>query len=131
MPCAGLSLNATSTYGSLIFKLAILIIDTPPATQPILPFHLPTCDDIHLTPSSLHVTPCRSTLLDDALMRPGRFDRMIYMGRPSTANRLRILQVHAKDKPIDRGDDDAVLAKVRSCSATYITATSRTATFKK
>ena len=45
-------------------------------------------------------------------MRPGRFDRMIYMGRPSTPNRLRILQVHAKDKPIDRSDNDAVLAKV-------------------
>ena len=50
--------------------------------------------------------------LDAALTRPGRFDRMIYMGRPSTPNRLRILQVHAKDKPIDRSDNDAVLAKV-------------------
>ena len=37
---------------------------------------------------------------------------MIYMGRPSCANRLRILQVHAKDKPIDRTHDDAVLSKV-------------------
>ena len=52
------------------------------------------------------------SLLDDALLRPGRFDRLIYMGRPSAANRLRILQVHAKDKPIDRSNDDAVLSKV-------------------
>ena len=54
----------------------------------------------------------RVSLLDDALLRPGRFDRLIYMGRPSAANRLRILQVHAKDKPIDRSNDDAVLSKV-------------------
>ena len=51
-------------------------------------------------------------MLDDALLRPGRFDRMIYMGRPSTPNRLRILQVHAKDKPIDRTNNDAILNKV-------------------
>lgn len=31
--------------------------------------------------------------LDDALIRPGRFDRTIYMGRPSTKNRFKILQV--------------------------------------
>ena len=31
--------------------------------------------------------------LDDALIRPGRFDRTIYMGHPSTTNRFKILQV--------------------------------------
>jgi len=31
--------------------------------------------------------------LDDALVRPGRFDRTIFMGRPSTSNRFKILQV--------------------------------------
>lgn len=31
--------------------------------------------------------------LDDALIRPGRFDRTIYMGRPTANNRLKILQV--------------------------------------
>ena len=31
--------------------------------------------------------------LDDALIRPGRFDRTIYMGRPTTSNRFKILQV--------------------------------------
>ena len=35
----------------------------------------------------------RADALDEALLRPGRFDRTIYMGRPSPANRLRILQV--------------------------------------
>ncbi len=35
----------------------------------------------------------RVALLDDALLRKGRFDISIYMGRPSTSNRLKILQV--------------------------------------
>ena len=36
--------------------------------------------------------------LDDALIRPGRFDRTIYMGRPTTSNRFKILQVcHPQD----------------------------------
>ena len=35
----------------------------------------------------------RVTLLDDALLRKGRFDMTIYMGRPSTVNRFKILQV--------------------------------------
>ena len=44
------------------------------------------------------------------------------MGRPSATNRLRILQVHARDKPIDRTDDDAVLRQARrvSCAAKSI-----------
>ena len=35
----------------------------------------------------------RVSLLDDALLRKGRFDMTIYMGRPSTSNRFKILQV--------------------------------------
>ena len=35
----------------------------------------------------------RVTLLDEALLRKGRFDMTIYMGRPSTNNRFKILQV--------------------------------------
>ena len=35
----------------------------------------------------------RKNLLDEALLRPGRFDRAIYMGRPSVSNRVKILQV--------------------------------------
>jgi len=42
----------------------------------------------------------RVASLDDALLRPGRFDRSIYMGMPSRANRLRILEVHARGKPV-------------------------------
>eukprot|EP00887_Chlorella_sp_A99_P003900 scaffold11.g3900.t1 len=35
----------------------------------------------------------RADALDEALLRPGRFDRAIYMGRPNAGNRLRILQI--------------------------------------
>lgn len=35
----------------------------------------------------------RISLLDPALLRPGRFDRIVYMGRPSESNRLKILKV--------------------------------------
>lgn len=35
----------------------------------------------------------RVALLDDALLRKGRFDMVIYMGRPSTSNRFKILEV--------------------------------------
>lgn len=44
----------------------------------------------------------RVASLDDALLRPGRFDRSIYMGMPSRSNRLRILEVHARNKPISK-----------------------------
>jgi SpoVK/Ycf46/Vps4 family AAA+-type ATPase len=37
----------------------------------------------------------RLGLLDDALLRKGRFDLLIYMGRPSTSNRFKILQARA------------------------------------
>ncbi|MEO1942221.1 MAG: AAA family ATPase [Campylobacterales bacterium] len=38
-------------------------------------------------------------LLDDALLRPGRFDRRIYVGLPGLKDRLEILKVHMKNKP--------------------------------
>lgn len=60
-----------------------------------------------------------SSALDDALLRPGRFDRTIHMGLPSPSNRLRILQVHAKDKPIDRSNDDALLRQVADLTIGY------------
>lgn len=60
-----------------------------------------------------------SSALDDALLRPGRFDRIIHMGRPTPQNRLKILQVHAKGKPIDRSNDDALLTKVAELTIGY------------
>lgn len=35
----------------------------------------------------------RISMLDDALLRPGRFDKVIYMGKPPMRDRLKILQV--------------------------------------
>ena len=42
----------------------------------------------------------RADILDPALLRPGRFDRQIVVDAPEVRGRERILQVHAKDKPI-------------------------------
>ena len=43
----------------------------------------------------------RHDILDPALLRPGRFDRQIYVGVPDSAEREAILKVHAKDKHLD------------------------------
>ena len=45
----------------------------------------------------------RVDILDPALLRPGRFDRKVHVGRPDVAGREEILHVHAKNKPL--GDD--------------------------
>ncbi len=45
----------------------------------------------------------RVDILDPAIMRPGRFDRKIVVGRPDVTGREEILNVHAKNKPL--GDD--------------------------
>ncbi|MDN6712774.1 MAG: AAA family ATPase, partial [Lacticaseibacillus paracasei] len=42
----------------------------------------------------------RSDVLDPALLRPGRFDRKILVGRPDVKGREAILKVHAKNKPL-------------------------------
>ncbi len=42
----------------------------------------------------------RVDILDPAILRPGRFDRKILVGRPDVKGREEILQVHAKDKPL-------------------------------
>lgn len=45
----------------------------------------------------------RVDILDPAIMRPGRFDRKVHVGRPDIGGREEILKVHAKNKPL--GDD--------------------------
>ena len=45
----------------------------------------------------------RVDILDPAIMRPGRFDRKVFVGRPDVGGREEILHVHARNKPL--GDD--------------------------
>ncbi|PWF99293.1 ATP-dependent zinc metalloprotease FtsH [Levilactobacillus bambusae] len=53
----------------------------------------------------------RSDVLDPALLRPGRFDRKILVGRPDVRGREAILKVHAKNKPLAPDVDLKELAK--------------------
>ena len=53
----------------------------------------------------------RPDILDNALLRPGRFDRQIYINAPDVKGREAILKVHAKNKQLDDDVDLKVLAK--------------------
>ena len=53
----------------------------------------------------------RADILDPALLRPGRFDRTIYVGLPDIRGREAILEVHTKNKPLDSDVDLKVVAK--------------------
>ncbi|NVY96305.1 ATP-dependent zinc metalloprotease FtsH [Lactobacillus sp. DCY120] len=53
----------------------------------------------------------RSDVLDPALLRPGRFDRKILVGRPDVKGREAILKVHAKNKPLTEDVDLKVIAQ--------------------
>ena len=54
----------------------------------------------------------RADVLDPALLRPGRFDRQIVVDAPDVKGREKILQVHAKDKPIGSDVDLSKIAKL-------------------
>ncbi len=53
----------------------------------------------------------RADILDPALLRPGRFDRQIYVGRPDLKGREEILKVHTRNKPLAEDVDLRVLAQ--------------------
>ncbi len=53
----------------------------------------------------------RADILDPALLRPGRFDRTIYVGLPDVKGREAILEVHTKNKPLEDDVDLGVVAK--------------------
>ena len=53
----------------------------------------------------------RVDILDPALLRPGRFDRRIVVGRPDVKEREAVLKVHAKNKPMAEDVDLAAVAK--------------------
>ncbi len=58
----------------------------------------------------------RVDILDPAILRPGRFDRKIGVGRPDIQGREEILKVHAQDKPLS---DDVDLARVARTTAGF------------
>jgi cell division protease FtsH len=58
----------------------------------------------------------RVDILDPAIMRPGRFDRKIVVGRPDILGREEILNVHAKNKPLS---DDVDLKQVAQTTAGF------------
>ncbi len=53
----------------------------------------------------------RPDILDPALLRPGRFDRQIFIPKPDVKGRLEILKVHAKNKPLAEDVDLEVIAR--------------------
>ena len=53
----------------------------------------------------------RADILDPALLRPGRFDRQVYVGRPDVKGREAILRVHSKGKPLAPEVDLKVVAQ--------------------
>ena len=54
----------------------------------------------------------RSDILDPALMRPGRFDRQVYVNVPDVRGREAIFRVHARNKPLASDVDFKVLARI-------------------
>ena len=56
----------------------------------------------------------RSDVLDPALMRPGRFDRQIYVHLPDVRGREAIFKVHARNKPLASDVDFQTLARITS-----------------
>jgi transitional endoplasmic reticulum ATPase len=52
----------------------------------------------------------RPNLLDPAILRPGRFDRLVYMGSPDRKGRLKIFKIHTKNTPLAEDVDLEALA---------------------
>ncbi len=58
----------------------------------------------------------RQDILDPALLRPGRFDRQIYVGQPDIKGREEILKIHARNKPLA---EDVELKEVAKATAGF------------
>ena len=54
----------------------------------------------------------RPNLLDPAILRPGRFDRLVYMGSPDRKGRIKIFRIHTKDTPLADDVDLETLADI-------------------
>lgn len=56
----------------------------------------------------------RADILDPALMRPGRFDRQVYVNLPDVKGREQILKVHARNKPVSPDVNFKTVARITS-----------------
>ena len=76
-------------------------------TQPILSQLLTEMDGIQQMQGGVMVIAAtnRVDMIDTALLRPGRFDKIIYVPNPDKNTRFKILEVHTKGKPIGRDID--------------------------
>lgn len=62
-------------------------------------------------------------MLDPALMRPGRFDRLVYIGPPDLEARKEILKIHTRGKPLEKDVDlDKLATKMQNFTGAEIAA---------
>src|SRR5215510_13213881 len=54
----------------------------------------------------------RIDMIDTALLRPGRFDKIVYVPKPDVKARQKILEIHTKGKPLGRNVDLITIAEV-------------------
>ncbi|MBA3751110.1 MAG: AAA family ATPase, partial [Nitrosopumilus sp.] len=54
----------------------------------------------------------RSDMIDPALLRPGRFDRIVYVPLPDKNTRKKIIEIHSSDKPISKDIDFEKIAEL-------------------
>jgi len=63
----------------------------------------------------------RPDIIDPALLRPGRFDKIIYIGTPDKSSRKKIFEIHTKSKPLENDVDLDILAeKTEGCTGADI-----------
>jgi transitional endoplasmic reticulum ATPase len=70
----------------------------------------------------------RADMIDTALLRPGRFDKIVYVPNPDKKTRVKILEIHTKGKPLSRDIDLNIIAeKTEGFSGADVTAIPNTA----
>ncbi len=62
----------------------------------------------------------RPDIVDPALLRPGRFDRLVYIGEPEEADRKQILGIHMRGMPIEGGSTEEIVAILKDCEYSCI-----------